>query len=704
MCLCQKSTITKNNLPKKEGKMLRISRIFMSILLGVFCIAATPVKDVQITGPSNTKSLLVHSSDEDSALISVLDADNNPIQGLQKDDFSILKGNRATKILSATPLSITEQVPLNVVLVVDNSSSMKTRNAVTPLLNALEEFYKTVRPVDNIHAVVFDDANTITVGGLTVNARTFESNNIAKLRSFFNESFKDGLTKKTYLYDSMMAGLDIIRSMPEQSNKFLLVFTAGKDINSQSGTDAVKDMAKEIMNFSAYAVDFTEELTADFFLKNFAESHSGRIWKAESSAELTPVFQSFANSLRYQYVLTYRLLNPPQGMAAMEPATIVIEEVTTIDSSPLLNYVFFEEGQNTISGDYILLSGTDKAQNFSENNLAGSMDKYRNLLNIIGKRLSDNPDAQISLVGCNSNLGVEKNNITLSQNRAESVQAYLQNIWGIDTSRIKIASRNLPAVPSTSNAPSGIAENRRVEIHSDHASILDIVETTYIQQMADTRTLKLSPGIQSEAGIASWKVDLKGSDETVIDSASGKGNIGSAVTFNLIPAGLSRIASFKTLTASVEVTDNEGMAFKDENAAITNVKFIKKEAQSAQKRGQRVLEQYALILFEYDKADIREHNKAVINRIVARMNDRPDASVNIVGHTDIIGTENYNMRLSKRRAKAVYDQLVAAGMKSRTKLSYTGVGPHHPLYDNAIPQGRALNRTVIVTLEYDEKG
>jgi outer membrane protein OmpA-like peptidoglycan-associated protein len=199
-------------------------------------------------------------------------------------------------------------------------------------------------------------------------------------------------------------------------------------------------------------------------------------------------------------------------------------------------------------------------------------------------------------------------------------------------------------------------------------------------------------------------VDLKGSDETVIDSASGKGNIGSAVTFNLIPAGLSRIASFKTLTASVEVTDNEGMAFKDENAAITNVKFIKKEAQSAQKRGQRVLEQYALILFEYDKADIREHNKAVINRIVARMNDRPDASVNIVGHTDIIGTENYNMRLSKRRAKAVYDQLVAAGMKSRTKLSYTGVGPHHPLYDNAIPQGRALNRTVIVTLEYDEKG
>ncbi len=683
--------------------MIRKSQIFMIILLGVCSIAAMSVQDIQVFGPNNTVKLLVHSSDNNRALVSVLDADNNPVQGLQKDDFSIIRGSKTGKVLSATPLSTTEEVPLNIVLVVDNSTSMKTRNAVQPLLSALEEFYKTIRPVDNVHAIVFDDKQQIITGGFAYNARKLQSNNTNELRSFFIESFTQGLTKKTYLYEGMIVGLDIIRSMPEESNKFLLVFTDGEDINSRARTDKVASMAEGISNFSAYALDFKEDTSLDFFLRKFSESHSGRIWKAESSSELTPIFQSFSNSLRHQYVLTYRVMNPPTGMAALEPATVVIEEVTTIDSSPLLNYVFFENGQSSISDDYIRFSSTDSAYYFSELELGGPMDKYRNILNIIGKRLKDNRDAQISLVGCNANRGIESNNITLSQNRAESVQTYLKDIWGIDPARIDISSRNLPSVPSTSNAPSGIAENRRVEIHSDHASILDIVQTTYVQQMADASTLKLTPQIQSDAGIASWKVDLKGSDDTIIDSASGKGDIGSAVTFNLIPAGLSRIAAFKTLTASVEVTDNEGIAFRDENAAITNVKFIRKEAQTAQRRGQRILEQYALILFEYDKANIRAHNKTVINRIIARMKELPNASVRIVGHTDSIGTDNYNMRLSKRRAKAVYDQIMAAGMQTRTNLSHTGVGLNHPLYDNAEPEGRALNRTVIVTLEYDEK-
>ncbi len=43
-------------------------------------------------------------------------------------------------------------------------------------------------------------------------------------------------------------------------------------------------------------------------------------------------------------------------------------------------------------------------------------------------------------------------------------------------------------------------------------------------------------------------------------------------------------------------------------------------------------------------------------------------------------------------------------MSARKNLTYTGVGPHNPLYDNAAPEGRALNRTVTITLEYEERG
>ncbi len=678
-------------------------QLLIVISLGLFSIAAMAPQEIQITGPDSADKIFINSLDEKRALVSVLDADDNPIHGLQEKDFSVKKGSSTGKISSVSPLESTEDVPLNIVLVVDNSLSMQQRKAVEPLLNALEELYPVFRPIDNVHAIVFDDNKTTPLSGKMVHARSFASNNIDELRTFFSQSFTGGLTKKTYLYDSMMLGLDITRQMPEKSNKFLIVFTDGEDINSTFSTSAVEDSAGGVSNLSAYSLDFMEGTSTDFFLRNFSESHSGKIWKAESSAELSPIFKSVSNRLRHQYVINYRFLSPPTGTLAFEPANLIIEEVTTIDSSPFLNYVFFEEGKSDISDEYVLFTRPEMTRDYSEQKLGGPMEKYRNILNTVGKRLQENPGAGITIEGCNSNMGPERNNIALSKKRAEAVQGYLKDIWSIDPSRIEVKARNLPEVPSARTTKAGIAENRRVEIHSADPAILDIVKSTYAQKITDTAALLIKPQIQSDAGIARWKVDLKGSDKTVIDSVSGKGDIGSAVTFNLVPAGLSRIASFKTLTAGVEVTDNEGAAFKDENAAITNVTYIRKEAQTAEKRGERILERYTLILFEYDKADIREHNKAVIDRLVARMKDLPDADVRIVGHTDSTGSENYNLRLSERRARAVYDQILAAGLTARKNVTYTGVGLHHPPYDNSQPEGRALNRTVIVTLDYEEK-
>ncbi len=64
----------------------------------------------------------------------------------------------------------------------------------------------------------------------------------------------------------------------------------------------------------------------------------------------------------------------------------------------------------------------------------------------------------------------------------------------------------------------------------------------------------------------------------------------------------------------------------------------------------------------------------------------------------------YNLKLSEKRAKAVYNQILSTiGETEAVEISYNGVGPNIPLYDNTLPYGRALNRTVIVTLEYEIK-
>jgi outer membrane protein OmpA-like peptidoglycan-associated protein len=81
----------------------------------------------------------------------------------------------------------------------------------------------------------------------------------------------------------------------------------------------------------------------------------------------------------------------------------------------------------------------------------------------------------------------------------------------------------------------------------------------------------------------------------------------------------------------------------------------------------------------------------------------PQAGMDIVGHTDTIGKEDYNIKLSERRAEAVRDQFVQEGETVASGgMTVSGEGPRNPLYDNDMPEGRALNRTVTIALEYQQ--
>ena len=682
--------------------MRKTAVILMVLMMLGFHTESRAKEDVQVTGPENTAKMTFRLIDENKILVSVLDAQENPILGLQPKDFTIKKGLKTAKILSVEPLETSQQVGLNVVLVVDNSFSMKERKAVQPLLSAVEEFFFNVRPIDNIHAVVFDQDNTINVNGRQLHVRAFQSNKVEALRSFFKKSFDEDLTDGTFLYDGIVAGLDIIRKMPEKENKFLLVFTDGKDLNSSVSTEDVAAAAKGIPNFLPFALDFTRDPAKDPFLKSFSEMHGGKIWKASSAAELQPIFKAFSSTLLHRYIISYRYLAPPQGTLTLEPSAITIQEVTTIDSSPLLSYLFFEEGESEIPEFYRIFTNQSNTKSFSESALRGTMEKYHHILNIIGKRLNDHPDARITIIGCNSNRGPEKGNLALSNSRAASVRAYLRYIWGIDPSRMEIKAQHLPTAASSSYVPEGIAENQRVEIHSDNPETLDTIKSTYVQEISDTKVIRILPHIEAEAGISSWKLYLKGGDQE-LSTTSGEMTLASSYGFDLETFGFKKIAAFDTITAGLEVTDREGNRFKNESAATTSVKFIKREEQMAQKMGHRVIEKYALILFDFNSAEIKAQNKTVVDRIIQRLKQFPSAKIKIVGHTDNIGKDEYNLNLSERRAEAVFDQMLETGMISLENITYAGVGPNNPLYDNLTPEGRSLNRTVTVTLEHEEK-
>jgi outer membrane protein OmpA-like peptidoglycan-associated protein len=265
-----------------------------------------------------------------------------------------------------------------------------------------------------------------------------------------------------------------------------------------------------------------------------------------------------------------------------------------------------------------------------------------------------------------------------------------------------IEARNLPAKPSSPNMKEGQAENRRVEIVSTDPSILEPIRSTYFTTRIDTTALTLRPDVVAPNGIATWKFTAINAAGTIAEQA-GKGAPGRETSIPLASRDLLALGKAGDIAVKMELQDSKGqnMVLAPEPVRVS---FIQTSQRLAQKLDMMVQEKYALILFDFDKDTIEAQNREIINRIVDRIKSLPQATVDIVGHTDNIGSEKYNLKLSERRALSVYKMLAAAyGEAPGDRIRYSGVGPNNPLFDNQSPEARSFNRTVTITLEYLSK-
>jgi outer membrane protein OmpA-like peptidoglycan-associated protein len=927
-------------------------------------------EDVRIKTPGFQSQIAVESvANPRQVVVSVAGADGEPIRGLGPQDFVMGVGIRKARIVSVEPLLYSQATPVNLVMVIDNSLSMKERGAVDFLLAALEGLLKGVRPIDSVHAIVFSDRGGHLGGGRSSSVRLFKAGQASDWKRFFAEVLDRGATTKIYLYDAIMAGIDAIKAMPSKEKKLIVVFSAGEDLNSWTSRTEIENETRGIRNFQIFCIDYMPHEKTDKFLTSLARDHHGRIWKARSPTELVPIFQDLKNAILHKYLLTYELLNPiafepkilsldvpstttgepatnmvffptgkseipnpyvqfktsseadafqpdrlsgvsaryfnimnfvgkalrdqpdarigivgctsdfgpekdnlalsrgraeavkdylqsvwgidagrmliearhlpadpsspdtrdgrlenqrvefifdsdaaqsravsgliteagsrnavqvkldiyplpgitegevliqgndrplkalsvtaeigpahsfllddlgrdrlarmssieavirmtdsgghvheassdlcqikttpkvvvqelaapPHAAVSLEPKTVTVEEITVLESSPLLNCVYFDTGRFDIPGRYALFKTSVEAKSFDPAALRGTMEKYRHALNIIGRRAAERPKAKLRLVGCHSGVGEEKGRTELSRGRAESVRSYLRSIWGIDPARLVVEARGLPAAASAEGLPEGRAENQRVEIYADDPAILDTVASTYIEALSDTETFKITPEIEPGVLLKRWSIEIFG-DHQRLEGLTGAGELEPSYVLALKDVGLLNIGNYQTVSAALEAEDAKGQSLKARDTSA--VRFLRREERLAGREGYRVIEKYALILFEFDRAEIKDRNRMVMDRIGKRVREVPSAVVKIVGHTDAIGKFDYNLALSKKRAEAAYEQLLAGGAAAKGRVSFEGKGPVDPIYDNGLPEGRALNRTVTVILEYEQK-
>jgi len=99
------------------------------------------------------------------------------------------------------------------------------------------------------------------------------------------------------------------------------------------------------------------------------------------------------------------------------------------------------------------------------------------------------------------------------------------------------------------------------------------------------------------------------------------------------------------------------------------------------------------IQFEFDKSDILPTSYKILDRLIQITDKFPNYKINIVGHTDWMGTEEYNQKLSEKRAYSVYKYLVEHDV-DKDRLTTEGKGETQPIDDNNSEVGRARNRRV----------
>lgn len=116
------------------------------------------------------------------------------------------------------------------------------------------------------------------------------------------------------------------------------------------------------------------------------------------------------------------------------------------------------------------------------------------------------------------------------------------------------------------------------------------------------------------------------------------------------------------------------------------------------------------IFYDFDKATLRPESKEALDELVVLLQENPHVAVEMSAHTDRMGTEEYNMALSERRAKSVVDYLIAAGIPAG-RLSWQGYGESRPKtvtkrINKEFPQfeeGTVLSEEYILTLDEENQ-
>ncbi len=147
--------------------------------------------------------------------------------------------------------------------------------------------------------------------------------------------------------------------------------------------------------------------------------------------------------------------------------------------------------------------------------------------------------------------------------------------------------------------------------------------------------------------------------------------------------------------ANLIKSENEKAMIKKQNEFEKNIREIQDIDVTIGKDGKEIKVNIKNdILFSFDSFELKENPKKTLNELAFSFKEFDEkGALKVIGHTDNIGTKEYNISLSLRRAESVANYLKTVGIDS-TLIECVGKGMSNPVSDNKTESGRAKNRRV----------
>lgn len=426
----------------------------------------------------------------------------------------------------------------------------------------------------------------------------------------------------------------------------------------------------------------------------FISFHFGQGPRSEESWTLTSLRVGAALKFGTTSVIKQKVERDVQ-FSVRSPQLIPTERKVK-ETLPLRNYIFFDAGSTAIPKRYTSLSN-EEASTFNEESLLEPQPKdltgrsrrqltvYYNALNILGSRMKKNPSTTVKLSGASLQSAADGKAI------AEAVKQYLVSVFGIEGTKITTTGMTKPEIPSfvkggTRELDLVQSEDRRVDISSANPELLMPVQIVSLQEDPFDSDVILSVEGADDA-LASWSLDItdtKGTTKHYGPYTSGQERIPGKQILAGTPDGQYNIVMIGETKSGVTIRKEKTirLALADKPEDELGLRFS--------------------TLFEFDQSKTVSTYEQFLRQTVAPLIPE-GASVIIHGHTDVVGEEQHNLTLSRDRAQqtmtVLQNYLQSAG-KKRVRFDTYGFGEdqRRAPFDNALPEQRFYNRTVIIDI------